>query len=81
MKEMRRELSHEREAADKRLVKKMRLDKEIQFKRTANEKQHQFNEMLQDKVKAAQKSLSSTTPAIEKTKEALIEGEKLIKDR
>ena len=81
MKEMKRNLSEERDAADERLVKKMRLDKGVQFKRKANEKQHQFNELVQDSLEAAQKSLSSAPPAIEKAKEALKEGEKLLKDR
>ena len=81
MKEMKRDLSDERDAADERLVKKMRLDKGVQFRRKGNEKQHQFNEVVQDKIEAAQKSLSSAPPAIEKAKEALKEGEKLLKDR
>ena len=77
----RKELSDEREAADERLVKKMRLDKGITFKRKSNEKQHQFNESVLDKVEAAHKSLSSTPLAVEKAKEALGEGEQLIKNR
>ena len=39
-----------------------------------NEKQHQFNELVQDSIEAAQRSLNA---AIEKAKEALKEGEKL----
>lgn len=81
MVQMKRELSDDREAADERLIKKMRLDKGLQFKKKSNEKQHQFNETVQDKLESAQKSLSSTPPAIEKAKEALKEGEQLIKDR
>ena len=77
----RKELSDERQAADDRLVKKMRMDKGIQFKRKSNEKQHQFNETVLDKFEAVQKSLRSTPPAIEKAKEALGEGEQLIKNR
>lgn len=77
----RKELSDERDAADDRLVKKMRLDKGIQFKRKSNEKQHQFNESVLDKLEVAQKSLSSTPPAVERAKEALGEGEQLIKNR
>lgn len=81
MKEMKRNLSEERDAADERLVKKMRLDKGVQFKRKANEKQHQFNELVQDSIEVAQKSLGAAPPAIEKAKEALKEGEKLLRDR
>ena len=69
MVQMKRELSDDREAADE-LLMKMRL----QFKES-NEKQHQFNETVQDKLKSAKKCLSSTPPAIEKAKEALKEGE------
>lgn len=81
MAQMKRELSEDREAADERLIKKMRLDKGLQFKKKSNEKQHQFNETVQDKLESAQKSLSSTPPAIERAREALKEGELLIKDR
>ena len=52
----------------------------MQFKRKGNQKQHQFNEVVQDKIKAARKSLSSAPPAIEKAKEALKEGKKFLKD-
>lgn len=81
MKEMKRNLSEERDAADERLVKKMRLDKGVQFKKKANEKQHQFNELVQDRIEVAQKSLDAAPPAIEKAKETLKEGEKLLKER
>ena len=79
--EMKCNLSDERDAADECLVKKMRLDKGVQFKWKGNEKQHQFNELVQDKIEVAQKSLGSAPPAIEKAKEALGEGEELLKDR
>lgn len=81
MKSMKRELCDEREAADERLVKKMRLDKGVTFKKKGNEKQHQFNEKVKDKMEAATRCLSSTPPAIEKAKEALQEGEQLITAR
>jgi hypothetical protein len=81
MKEMKRGLSQDRDAADERLVKKMRMDKGVQFKRKANEKQHQFNDLVQDSIEVAQKSLGAVPPAIEKAKESLKEGEKLLKDR
>ena len=60
----RKEIIDERDAADKRLVKKMHHDKGIQFKRKSNNKQHQFNESVLDKLEATQKNLSSTTPAV-----------------
>ena len=43
--------------------------------------QHQFNESVLYKVEAAQKSLRFTPLAVEKAKEALGEGEQLIKNR
>ena len=78
---MKRELSEERDAADERLVKKMRLDKGIQFKKKGNEKQHQFNEKVKDRIEAASRFISATPPAVEKAKEALQEGEQLITAR
>jgi coproporphyrinogen III oxidase-like Fe-S oxidoreductase len=71
MAQMKRELSEDREAADERLIKKMRLNKGLQFKKKSNKKQHQFNETVQDKLESAQKSLNSTPPAIEKAREVL----------
>ena len=68
MVQMKHELSDDREAADEWLIKKMRLDKGLQSKKKSNEKQHQFNETVQDKLESAQKSLSSTPPATEKAK-------------
>ena len=81
MQAMKRELSEDRDAADERLVKKIRMDKGLQFKRKSHEKQHNFNEQVLDKIEAAQKSLSSTPPAVDKAKEALKKGEKAIVSR
>ena len=81
MVQMKRKLSDDREAADERLIKKMRLNKGLKFKKKSNEKQYQFNERVQEKLEFAKKSVSSTPPAIEKAKEALKEGELLIKER
>ena len=81
MSKMKRELSEDREAADDRLVKKMRLTKGVEFKRKGNEKQHIFNEGVRDKFECAAKALSATPPAVEKAREALKEGEDLITAR
>ena len=81
MSNMKRELSEDREAADDRLVKKMRLTKGVEFKRKGNEKQHVFNEAVRDKFECASKALSATPPAVEKAREALKEGEELITAR
>ena len=48
MESMQRELSEEREAADDRLIKKMRLTKGIEFECKGNEQQHVFNEEVKD---------------------------------
>ena len=79
--QMKKELCEEREAADERLVKKMRLDKGVTFRKKGNERQHQFNEKVKDKLEAATRCLSSTPAAIEKAKEALQKGEQLIMAR
>ena len=81
MKSMKQEFCEEREATDERLVKKMRLDKGVTFKKKGNENQHQFNEKVKDKIEAVARCLSSTPPAIEMAKEALQEGEQLITAR
>jgi hypothetical protein len=81
MESMKRELSTEREEADERLLKKMRLTKGIEFKRKGNEKQHVFNEEVKDKIETATKALCSTPPAVDRAKEALKEGEKLLTAR
>lgn len=78
METMKRDLSAEHEAADDRLVKKMRLTKGVEFKCKGNEKQHTFNEEVRDKIESATKALSATPPAEEKAMESLKEGEKLI---
>ena len=78
METVKRDLSAEHEAADDRLVKKMRLTKGVEFKCKGNEKQHTFNEEVRDKIESATKALSATPPAEEKAMESLKEGEKLI---
>lgn len=54
---MKQDLTKEQDAADEWLVKKIRYDEGVQFKHKANEKQHRFNEELQDKIEAAQRSV------------------------
>ena len=74
---MKRELSTEREAADEGLAKKIRLDRDMVFKKKTHEKQFCFNEDVREKISAAN-SLDSTPPAVERAKEALREGERLL---
>ena len=79
--QMKRELMEERESADDRLVKKMRLEKRPVFKKISHEKQFDFNEQVRDKVESAVAALELPSPAVEKARTLLKEGEKLIDAR
>ena len=74
---LKRELVSDREAADERLLKKLKLEKAPSFKKKTHEKQYLFNEEVSSKLKAATASLSETPPAVEKAKTQLEEGLKL----
>ena len=76
--QMKHELMEERESADDRLVKKMRLEKRPVFKKISHEKQFDFNEQVQVKVKSAVTALEHPSPAVEKARTLLKESEKLI---
>jgi len=78
---LKRELAEEQEAANEHLTKHMKLDKAPTFKKKAHEKQYCFNGTVKDKVQEAQTALNQSTPALEKAKSALTEGEKLIHGR
>lgn len=78
---MKRELSTEREAADEKLVKRLKLEKAPVFKKKGNERQYRHNEEVRLKVSDAVSALSETPPAVEKAKTLLEEGEKVIVDR
>ena len=60
--QLRRKLKDERESADKRLVKKMRLEKWTTFRKIGNEKQYKFNEEVQDKLDSASHSERKCEP-------------------
>ena len=79
---IKRELSEERESADERLVKKLRLDSKPSFKKKGNERQFFFNEQVRDKlVDSVSNALEQRPPAVEKAKTLIKEGEKLIDTR
>ena len=78
---LKRELAKEQEAANECLAKRMKLDKAPTFKKKAHEKQYCFNETVKDKIQEARTALNQSTPALEKAKSALTEGEKLIHGR
>ena len=75
---MKEELREERESADERLVKKIRLDKKPTFRKVSHEKQYEYNELVRDKVQSAGAALSQPTPAIDKARSLLQDGEKLL---
>ena len=81
MSTMKRELTEERERADERLVKRMKLEKMPTFKKKSHEVQYRFNEEVRSKFEAAKTAISEAPPAVEKAKTSLEEGEKLITER
>ena len=79
---MKRELKEERESADDRLVKKIRLDSKPTFKKKGHEQQYLFNEQVRDKVvDNVRTALNQTPSAIEKVRSLVNEGEKLLDKR
>ena len=66
------------EESDDRLVKKIRLDNKLMFKKCGHKKQYQHNEQVRKKLNAADSALGQTPPAVEKARTFLKEGEKLI---
>ena len=76
---MKRELKEERESANERLVKKIRLDNKPTFRKKSHKKQFLFNEQVRDKlVDSDTAALDQTPPAVEKARSFVKEGEKLI---
>ena len=76
---IKRDLTSERESADDRLVKKLRLDSKPSFRKKGNEKQFVFNEQVRDKlVDSVASALDQDPPAVEKAKTLIKEGEKMI---
>lgn len=81
MNSFKREMSEDREAADDRLLKKMKLEKVPTFKKKTHEKQYRFNEEVACKFEAARASLLETPAAVERAKTLLEEGTKLVCER
>ena len=78
---MKRELTKEREDADEKLVKRMKLEKPPTFKKKSHEVQFRFNEDLASKFATVSSALKETPLAVEKAAAAVQEGEKLIAER
>ena len=81
MTSMKKELTQEREQADKCLVKRMKMEKALTFKHKSHEVQYTFNEEVKAKFDSVKAALHDTPPAVEKAKSTTEEGEKLINDR
>ena len=79
--QLRRELKDERDSADERLAKKIRLEKQPSFKKPGHEKQFKFNEEVRDKLDSADAALAQRPPAVEKARTLLQEGQKIIDTR
>ena len=77
---MKQELSAEREAADEKLVKKIKLEKVLTFRKKGHEKQFHHNEEVQVKLSEASSTLDEWPAAVEKAKQLLEEGEKIINE-
>ena len=78
---MKRELSTEREAANEKLVKKLKLEKAPTFRKKGHEKQFRHNEEVRLKFSEARSALDERPAAVEKAKQLLEEGEKIINER
>ena len=78
---MKRELVKEREEADDKLVKRMKLEKLPTFKKKGHEAQYRFNEELASKFGAVKDAVEETPPSVAKVVAAVEEGEKLIAER
>ena len=61
-------------------MKRLKLEKKTVFKRKGNERQHDFNAEVQEKLVSASGALEDAPPDIEKAKKILKEGEEIIKE-
>ena len=81
MSALKRELAVEREAADEKLVKKLKLEKAPVFRKKGHEKQYRHNEEVRLKLTDAKSALEEHPLTVEKAKTFLEEGEKIILER
>ena len=78
---MKQELSAEREVADKKLMKKIKLEKGPSFRKKGQEKQFRHNEEVRLKLLEARSALDERPAAVEKAKQLLEEVKKFINER
>ena len=81
MADMKKDMAQERQAADERLIKRIKLDPTPTFKKKGNEKQWKFNSQVEEKLMSVSAALQETPPAIERAKTAIEEGKELIVTR
>ena len=73
MEALKRSFSEDREAAEERVAKRIRLDPPPTFKRKGHGKQFPFNSTLEDKLDVCRASLNETPRALRKPKHAALE--------
>ena len=71
--QLRRELKDERDSADERLAKRIRLEKQPTFKKPGHERQF---EEVRGKLDSADAALAQRPPAVERARTLLQEGQK-----
>jgi len=71
------ELKEEHESADEHLIKRMQMEK-VTSRKIGHEKQYKFNEEAQEKLDSADAALVQQPPAMERARNLLQEGQKLI---
>ena len=83
MQSLKREWVEEKEAAEDRLVKKTKLEKGPILKKKTHEKQFVFNSSVMVKLEDAETALEKALecPPVVKAREAIKEGNKLLKFR
>ena len=85
---IKRAVTEDRESAEERLVKRIRLDPQPSYRKKSHEKQIIFNSAVEDKLdlcasalEECASALEESPPAVEKAKEMIREGKKLIATR
>ena len=59
---MKRSIAEDREAAEDRIVKKVKLDSKPTFRKKSHEKQAQFNASIEEKLDSCTSALKETPP-------------------
>ena len=74
-------MAEDRETAEERLVKKIRLHPQPSYRKKSHAKHVIFNSAVEDKLDLHASALEESPPAVEKAKEMIREGKKLIATR